>query len=381
MILERRKAFWATFLALPPCIAAEAQQGGWPVDSNASPYPIANTLGELVMNQNGLLYQHPGLDILVKPFPEEGAPFAVVTTSGYVTWVNMSNEDSSDDDNFVRIQETDGMTTHDYEHLEYNSILAQIKIYANNTRADRGNAGSRAQMMPAGEPLAQIHDSFVCDLDHLHYEIRRQDADGSEVLVNPLKRISPVSDSDVPAIPKIFVARHNRPRWQPFETVLEPQSCVAVSGEVDIIVEAHDRDDSGSGIAGPNDVGLYRYEWRACPEGEPECEWVQSYGFETMNGAWGDPGASDISDRFSFEEPWKSEPEAWLRSNAGCPAGDAGQDATAPSVFAIVTGKGGSRSWKTSSDRYGPGTYDLSVKVTDIGGNTAIGKLKVCVQE
>lgn len=349
-----------------------ADENDWPIEPVGADHPIGNTLGELMVNQSGNYYQHGGVDILAKPFPDPAATFVVVKVGGAVDWVNMS---ANGQDNFVRIVSDDGSSKYIYHHLEYSMLSLPLQLHFNNTNPANRNIPEFWPAMKAGDRIAQVHDSFICDLDHLHYEVQRASDGGLITEVNPLSRIEPKPDADAPQIENIFLAKRGQEQWDEFDVDVSAGGCTVVSGNVDIIAEVSDRD------GGVSNVGLYDVQWRACKQGEPECDWLDAYRYDDMQGSWTDSNAGVAEKHFSLLSPWISIPEAWLRSENACPVAEEGEGGPASKSFTILTSSSAGGPWKTGSNRYGNGKYVLSVKAADISGNSSAPKSKfVCVR-
>jgi hypothetical protein len=355
-----------------------ADGGGWPIAPVAADHPVGNTLGEFLVNQSGKYYQHAGIDILATPYPDPSAEFAIVKASGVVDWVNMS---PGGQDNYVRIFDSGSQRKYIYHHLEYSMLSLPLQLRFNNMNPANRDDASFWPPMSAGEPIAQIHDSFACNVDHLHFEVIALEQNGPGIQVNPMTGIEPKPDAVAPQVVDVFVAKRGDDEWHEVEVDASAGGCSVVSGDVDVIADISDQDDGGFGPGEAAGVNVFAVQWRACKQGVDECDWTDAYRFDEMKAAWTDSSAGLAVQNFSVVNPWVSVPEAWLRSENSCPVEQQGQAAPANKTFMILTSPSAGGPWKTGSNRYGNGKYELTVRAMDIAGNLSAPRSKlVCVR-
>jgi len=363
-------------------LAVWSDPHGWPLDPKGADHPIGNTLGEVVrfeIDGKPATYQHEGLDILAIPDGTSGAPDVFATVSGVVVNMDMTEFGR---DNYIRIEATDRKSFYIYGHLEYSSV-SQSLIESYNETVVNGDGESEEDDAPnpllvnAGDRIGKVRNAFACDFDHLHYQLDEKLPSGKFITRNPLIGIEPEPDAFSPEL-EIHLAK----RVTAGEIVSrseikieDPQMCTAVSGDVEVIAEVHDRDDANSTLAGAGNVGLYDLKWRACTVESPDCEWNNTHTYDWMPPAWEDSinVNNPAPKRFSFETPWETKPEPWLepKKNEQCPL--TSQDRT----FVILTSFDPGP-WKTAGAH---GEYIVSVKASDLADNVTTRSVKVCIED
>jgi hypothetical protein len=366
---------------------ASTDPHGWPVVPVNRDHPVGNTLGEVIRIERitgPRTYHHEGLDILVAPDGTDGAPDVVVTVAGVVVDAQMIENGR---DNWIRIAAADGKTFHVYNHLEYWSLSQLLLEHLNETSVDEdgdpktrqlGLNGSNPLLMNPGDRIGKVRNAFVCDYDHLHYQIDEKLTSGKFLTRNPLLGIEPNPDEYEPEV-KIHLAKRVVNGDVVTRTKIELEAapaCTIVTGDVDIIAEVHDRDDARSAIAGAGNVGLYDLKWRACLVGSPDCDWNMTHTYDSMPPEWQNSGSvkNPAPTRFSFESPWETKPEPWLRPEAGEQCPFPSDDRT----FVILTSFESPGPWHTAEAE---GKYVLSVKASDLAANETISSIKVCIEQ
>ena len=356
---------------------ASGQTYSWPVEPVDKEHPIGNTLGEFQQSLSQTppgIYQHEGIDILATPnltssgTVDVSAPWVVVTVSGKVGWLN---EAANVLYNSTYVKDANGVR-YNYYHLAYQSFDANY-VYAFNNN-------STITVAP-GDPIAKIV-RWGCDYHHLHYDVREYDLiQGVQVAYrDPITAITPHYDPDFPEIRSINLAQDNlNPNSNPWIlfSPIGSMACTIVSGKVDIIAEVSDRQAAGSALPGAAHVDVRKLRWRACPESNPQCNWIDTHDFSDMPSAWDAVNNIFSEAQFSTASPWISTgsecsakqtfsiPTNWIQTQS-----QAGNLVTVPS---------NSGSWNTGNGTYPDGSYAVSVEATDFSGNIAIRSVHACV--
>jgi hypothetical protein len=342
----------------------------WPIDPMFTEHPIGNSFGEFE-NKGGYDFcMHTGIDILGTPkfqfdddcscYKEDPtAPYVRVAVSGKVSKIDIDEADPYDQYNGLTIIGDDGVT-YRYWHLEHDSFDSNFIVSHNN-----GNP------VTVGDHIAKLV-RWGCDFHHLHYEL-----ESNGTYLNPFAGMAPHQDTAPPQIADVLFAEGNRntgydSTWK--ELPKDPQrACTVVSGKVDIIVQYRDRDDAGSTLRGASTLGVYNLLWRACPDSNPDCPWVNTRAFDDMPTAWGPNGndrATATTTFYSVNFPWISNPDP--------------SHCNADWLYAIVTNfdlngnPDKSASWDTT--KVSNGSYTVSVKAIDFAGNKTCYSKKACVQ-
>lgn len=340
-------------------------QHGWPIDPMNQGHPIGNSFGEFqdfgsclddanIYLMPNCIYHHTGIDILGAPMYESNgkedptAPWVRMMGGGVAEALyNMPNTNS----NFTTIRDAGGVI-HRYGHLEYNSYSPMFVIaYNNQTKLAEGSA------------IAKLYRWNDCDYHHLHHEMEENGR-----FLNVLARIAPHSDLDPPEIAAIIFAKNNSVPWRGFERA-RPDGCTVVSGEVDILAEIRDRDRAGSSHPGTETLWVYDIRWRACPESNPNCQWINTYRLDEIPTDWGIDNKNNpyTSAYFSVDAPWVSDSDYCRKT----------------SLYVVLTNfKGGlpdkDGCWNTG--KIPDGNYVIGVEATDFAGNTVVSSAKVCVR-
>ena len=179
--------------------------------------------------------------------------------------------------------------TYSYWHLEHNSYDPSFLLAYNN-----------GTPVAAGDQVAKVV-RWLCDYHHMHYDLSRDPN-----YLDPLDEITPNPDPDPPQIENIFFARDNSDPWVPLRPV-GPKGCAVVSGAVDIVIQAHDRDDAGSALVGSRTVWVRNVRWRVYPDSTPPGPWHGTHVFSSMPMAWGTKGNAGSAAQFSSRFPWVSD--------------------------------------------------------------------------
>jgi hypothetical protein len=357
----------------------------WPVQPVNVDHPLGATLGEFqdVSNAPDKVYQHTGLDILMRPCdsackagdtkcrkrcnapcgdPKDvtARPCAFVTVGGDVSQLTNAPYTLY---NFTRIDTAgsnpDKPRMYQYYHLEYNTFDANFMNQYNSS----GVVGN-------GAPIARV-TPWKCDYHHLHYDVYESDGRGGYTYLNPLRDVEPKPDPDPPAILAISLAGHEPPasRWSTQFDSTDLPACAVVKGNVDIIAQVLDQDPAGSGLPGATSVGTYNLRWRACPTTTPECAWNVTHEYSAMPAAWGDQAPNSATqNHFSTTSPWVSDFNE-------CPPVVDGK-VVVNKTFAVPTSPSG---WDTTTG-YPDGSYSVSVEASDLANNVTKRTAHVCVQ-
>ena len=343
--------------------SACAQPVHWPIDSMLAGHPIGNSFGEFEYMGGNDFCMHTGIDILGTPkykpydvgcgcYPDDPtAPWVRVNVSGKVDDMDIDEEYPGYQYNGLTILGDDGVT-YRYWHLEHDSFYSTFTVSHNN-----GDA------VTAGDHIAKLV-RWGCKFHHLHYEL-----ESNGKYLNPFAGMTPHQDKAPPQIDQVLFTEDNSDA----ELKENPQgTCTVVFGKVDIIVQYRDRDDAGSTLTGVSTLGVYNLLWRACPDSNPDCPWVNTRAFDGMPTAWGPNGndrATATTAFHSVNSPWISNPDP--------------SHCNADWLYAIVTNfvngipdQGGA--WDTTS--VPNGTYTVSVKGIDFAGNEQTSSKKACVQ-
>lgn len=323
---------------------------GWPVEPSNSDHPMGNSFGEYLLD-----VQHTGIDLMERPMYDASdnedatAPWVIVTVPGTTqTLVDVAgslyNSTSIDPTN------TSDTAIYWYLHLQQGSY-----------HADYANAFNNGTAVAAGDRIAKIVRWTTCDFHHTHYEL-----DGGTNYLNPLADITPNPDVAPPEIKNIHFAKDNSDPWVPFQPVAG-DACTVVSGLVDIIAQARDRDEAGASLGDIGELWVCNVRWRACPDTNPNCAWKNTRPFDTIPHSWYTPGNPDSKAQFSTRTPWVS-------NTSYCTAGW---------KYAIVTNYVAGAvnvlgSWDTTA--VPDGSYTVSVELTDFAGNTTVFNRRACVQ-
>ncbi len=210
----------------------------WPFEPADSAQPLGNSYGEY-QNYGGISYLHPGIDIM----QPAGSPVyavkagwvkAVLTTSAELHWR-------------VAIGDSEGADSCDgwlYAHLELSTI-----------------AVSELEHVDSGQYLGDIVAWPIADFNHCHFaKIRNAGITwGSNWLFvgNPLDDFVNIDDFDPPYFVSIAIDA-------PFRFCVDNSTVFfpvggAVSGNVDIIAEAHDRIGHPTWVLTPYAMGYEIY--------------------------------------------------------------------------------------------------------------------------
>jgi len=337
-------------------------QHGWPIEAMGSEHPIGNSMGEYQLYGTGV-YKHTGIDILGTPkYKSDGtedttAPWVRVTVPGTPTYLS---DNAGTMYNGTTIWATDS-NTYRYWHLEHGSYDPTYVVNFNNGTA-----------VAAGDRVAKLVYWAWCSpgYHHLHYDLCTVNDTwcGSGNYVSPMADITPNPDPDIPQATLIGFAKDDNStlRWTAFSAA-GPGACSTVSGAADVVAQAGDRDDAGSGHPGAKTIWLYDVRWRACPDSLPACPWQNTHTFNNMPTAWGGGGNAATQAYFSSESPWISD------SNY----------CTETPLFAVVTNfVAGAPStagrWDTVA--IADGSYSVSVESKDFAGNLRTINARACVQ-
>jgi len=339
-------------------------QHSWPIEPITIEHPIGNSFGEL--NQYYSYCLHTGVDILGTPrFTSDDdndedptAPWVCVTVSGTVSEVFFDDADTS---------EYHGLTIKDeygrfyrYWHLEHRSFHSNFTVADNNRK-----------QVTAGDQIAKLVRFDInndCEFHHLHYELQEDDN-----YHNPLASLTPHRDTNLPEIGGIFVAEDNSMAWSQFQEDSQ-RACTIVNGKVDIIVKYRDRDDVGSTLRGTKTLGVYNLWWRACPDSDPDCPWLNTRAFDNMNISWGPGGIKAVfkaTSLYSIRPPFISDMDPYHCTSDTW-------------LYAIVTNFSQDEpdpvgNWSTTT--VCDGNYTISVKAIDFARNeTPPYSIKICVQ-
>lgn len=327
-------------------------QHGWPVEPANVDHPMGNSFGEFYYRTH---IQHVGIDLMELPKYDASdnvdptAPWVVVTVAGDV---DRLDDVANSSYNFTSIDPTDTSNTsvYWYGHLRHLSY-----------HADYVNASDNGTAVAVGDEIAKIVRWTECDFHHLHYQL-----DDGTNYINPLADITPNPDADPPHIEDIHFAQNNSDPWVPLNPVAA-EACTVVSGLVDIIAEAGDRDEAGAALGGLGHLWVYNIRWRVCPDTNPNCGWENTRPFDTIPHSWYVGGNADTEAQFSTRAPW-------ISNESYC---DAGWD------YAIVTNYVAGDvnvlgHWDTTA--ISDGSYSVSVELTDFAGNTTVLNRRACVQ-
>lgn len=342
---------FAATLAMTLLFLLPAQaQHGWPVEPANSDHPMGNSYGEYYGT-----VQHVGIDLMERPMydasnnVDAAAPWVIVTVPGDV----LTRDDVANSlYNFTSIDPTDAAdtATYLYGHLQQGSY-----------HVDYTNAFNNGTAVAAGDRIARIVRWSACGFHHTHYQLE----DGTNYR-NPLAAITPNPDVAPPVIEDIHFAQDNSDPWVPFQPVAG-DACTVVSGKVDVVAQARDRDEAGASLGDIGELWIYNIRWRVCPDTNPSCAWQNTRPFDTIPYSWYTSGNADSKAQFSTRTPW-------LSNESYCNAGW-----KYPIVTNYVSGAVNVLgSWDTTA--LPDGSYTVSVELTDYAGNATVFNRRACVQ-
>lgn len=333
----------AAALMLP---AIALSQHGWPIEPTNADHPMGNSFGEYQANL------HTGIDVMEPPMynsdgvEDPAAPWVVVTVAGII---NRFGDVDGSRYNFTAVDADDpaDLAVYDYGHLEHGSY-----------HVDYEDAYNDGNPVTAGDRIAKIVRWSTCDFHHLHHEIQIPGGN----FISPLAEITPNPDSDPPEVDGLFFAQNNTSPWTTFNPVTG-NACTVVSGPADIIVKTRDFDDAGSSLGDILILGFHDARWRACPDSDPDCPWIDTHRFDTTPAS-----TNTLASRFfSSVSPWISY------------SGYCNDDWYYPVVTNFIAGAADTTgAWDTATA--GDGSYSVSAEITDFSGNRTIISRRACIQ-
>ena len=345
------KGTLAVFTVLLICSPVYAQHG-WPVEPANADHPMGNSFGEFYSS-----LQHVGIDLMETPMYDAswtvnaGAPWVITTVAGTPNTLDNGGT-ISEMYNHARMDPTSPTDPAEYKfwHLQKDSF-----------HVDFVNAFNNGTAVAAGDRIARIARWGSCSFHHLHYELD----DGTDYL-DPLADITPNPDVDPPHIENIHFAQNNSDPWMPF-TAGTGDACTVVSGAVDILAEGGDRDEAGMALGGSGHLWIYDARWRACPDTNPNCPWVNTRPLDTAPHSWYSSGNIGTKTQFSTRAPWFS-------NTSYC---NAGWDYNIVTNY-VAGSVDASGNWDTTSIT--DGSYSVSIEMEDFAGNTTVRNRRACVQ-
>ncbi len=214
----------------------------WPIEPTNQTHPIGNSGGEF-QQYSGSPYFHTGIDI-VDDDPAPAGPFVRNTRAGTV---NLSLVNAASLYNGATVSHGDAKhSAYKYWHLDFNSIPQSVRDHETN-----------GTVLPANSQVARLVFWTACDYHHLHFEAC--DDDGCE---DPVWDVEPRNDVNGPAVTDLQFTNNGS------SSVFAPGfPYTNVSGEVDIIARASDRQFVTATQNHRTGVMRIRYQVKTLPAG------------------------------------------------------------------------------------------------------------------
>lgn len=371
-----------TLLALALTLASSTgvdAQTIWPLEPTSTDHPIGSTFGEF-QGYAAAGYQHKGVDVLGRPMidvdgdEDPNAPWVVTTVRGYVVEL-VESGDFNHAYNYATIWCPDDGLYYRYAHLQGGSFDPDFEDHHDDYEY------GAATLVPAGHRIAKLvrfESGGGCELHHVHHDINDALDESRGAFegdwIRP--RLTPSPDTESPAIDAILFARDKSASgdltapWADFSPPAGGGS-PKVSGKVDIVVKARDRDSAGLVHPGTETVWVHEAFWRTHRESSPPGSWKGTRALDRMPLEWGSAGNEGTLAWFSVSDSvsagsWKSD----------------GNYCKGTWLYLVVTDFVSGMPdlagcWDTGPE--GEGCHTVSVKLVDFAGNETIRSARVCI--
>jgi|CXWL01.1.fsa_nt_gi hypothetical protein len=330
--------------------------GNWPLEPFQEVHGIGNTAGEFQQSGQGSPYFHMGLDIMDQ-VPATNA-FALTQVDGIPIQIPTSTSYCANKCQIQLLVDPAIKNIQAYVHLEWQSLAQSIRDAHDRYTTNNDDPNARVR---AGSQISKLYPWPSCGYTHLHFE----DCDDAGC-TDPAGRLFPMKSDNALELKSItFWTNDSNPPTTRFPSAgLFPGiNTTTVSGAVDIIVEANDRNHVKTGLGMMMLLSYKTGVWKARYEIRDAADALvksSTMNFDRVPTHDDDEIASSVF--FDSKSDYcTDEHYSYIVTNVAC------ESSSCEIRMATVDAIGKQFAWDTT--RHPNGNYVVTVTVEDFTGN------------